>query len=224
MGSLDLVSRFGICSGRRSSRMVCWWQTIKQIFPGENSTFYVVTFVIFLSALFHVGLQRFQWIHFELDSKDFVVTNFTGFVVYQFFCKFRCSLANAQLSTFPVSWMIRYQFMMPSEFGFCKGEFWVPTRPTLGWAAAHAGYDAFNRPLLGDNNFRHAGLNLQTWKIFRLCFGEVCMRCVEMTRLMRGTNHLVAQKVLCAFRIQQMSIPTVHFSVMSIVWFSVAVM
>ena len=50
------------------------------------------------------------------------------------------------------------------------------------------------------------------------------MRCVEMTRLMRGTNHLVAQKVLCAFRIQQMSIPTVHFSVMSIVWFSVAVM
>ena len=37
------------------------------------------------------------------------------------------------------------------------------------------------------------------------------MRCVEMTRLMRGTNHLVAQKVLCAFRIQQMSIPTVHF-------------
>ena len=140
MGSRDLVSRFGICSGRRSSRMVCWWQTIKQIFPGENSTFYVVTFVIFLSALFHVGLQRFQWIHFELDSKDFVVTNFTGFVVYQFFCKFRCSLANAQLSTFLVSWMIRYQFMMPSEFGFCKGEFWVlggalhPVQTGLGFS------------------------------------------------------------------------------------------
>ena len=81
--------------------MVCWWQTIKQIFPGENSTFYVVTFVIFLSALFHVGLQRFQWIHFELDSKDFVVTNFTGFVVYQFFLQiqmFTCKRTVVNIS------------------------------------------------------------------------------------------------------------------------------